>query len=379
MAATVTNDLLRQLAAFQAANGCAVSIYVAFDPSSTPTTPDVEAKFNSVLSWAEKEAEASAKGRTHGCQTALREDLAHLRSWWDNEFDRDGSRGVAIFASSADGLFQAVPLPAAVGDSVQIGPSLHLAPLAGRLGRDDGALVLVVSRERGTVYRLGGGRLHEVVDESDDLPGQHTQGGWSQARYERHIDELVKQHLKTVGDEVDRRVHNHGQLKIAVVCGEDLRSEFESALSTEARAAVVGWTTADAHAGPVELLQLVRPLLDEAAAHEEREVLERWQEERGRGGRAAAGWKQVLDAASDARVDTLLIEEDAHVQAWQCPQCGRASADGGGCPLDGTKLAERPDGADLAIQQTILHGGTLVRFGSGALGAAQGIAALLRF
>jgi hypothetical protein len=88
----------------------------------------------------------------------------------------------------------------------------------------------------------------------------------------------------------------------------------------------------------------------------------------------------VLDAASDARVETLLLEERPAERAWQCPQCGRASADGGKCPLDDEKLEERPDGADLAIQQTVLHGGTLVRLGSGALGGdAAGIAALLRF
>jgi hypothetical protein len=87
----------------------------------------------------------------------------------------------------------------------------------------------------------------------------------------------------------------------------------------------------------------------------------------------------VLDAASDARVDVLLFEEGAQGQAWECPQCGRASADGGKCPLDDTKLEEREDGADLAIRQTVLNGGSFVRLGAGGLGDAAGIAALLRF
>jgi peptide chain release factor subunit 1 len=379
MASTVTNDLVRQLAAFRAASGCAISIYVDLDPSSVPTPAEAETKFNAAVSHAEKDAEAQASDRGHDCRTAVRDDLERIRAWWDDEFDRDGARGVAIFASSADGLFQALSLPEAAGDSVQIGASLHLGPIAGRLGRDDGALVAVVSRERGTVYRLGGGRLHEVVDESDDLPGQHTQGGWSQARYQRHIENLVKQHLKTIGDELDKRVRRQTHLQMVVVCPEELRGDFESELSNEGRAALAGWATAEAHAGPDELLEIARPLLDEAAARNEQETLERWEEEHGRGGRAASGWKQVLDAASDARVDVLLLEEGARQAAWECPQCGRASADGGKCPLDGTKLDERADGADLAIQQTVLHGGTLVRLGSGALGDAAGVAALLRF
>jgi peptide chain release factor subunit 1 len=378
-AATVTNELVRRLAGFRASNGCAISIFVDLDPSTVPTAPDVETKFHSVLAQAEKQADAYARDRDHDCRAAVRADLDGIRAWLETDLDRDGAHGVAIFASSGDGFFQAFPLAVGVGDSVQIGPSLHLGPITGRLGRDDGALVAVVSRERGTVYRLAGGRLHEVVDESEDVPGQHNQGGWSQARYQRHIEHLVSAHLKTVGDEVGKRVRGAGDLKMVVVCAEELRSEFESALSSDGRAAVVGWATAEAHAGLGELLEIARPFLDEAQAREEQETVERWEEERGRGGRAAAGWKQVLDAASDARVDVLLVEEGAGHQAWECPQCGRASADGGKCPLDDTKLEERADGADLAIRQTVLHGGAFVRLGAGGLGDSSGIGALLRF
>jgi peptide chain release factor subunit 1 len=375
MVSTMTNDRVRELAAFRAKNGCAISIYIGLDPSSVPTPSEADTKLNAALAQVERDA----GDRGDECRASVRADLGRIQTWWDDEFDRDGTLSVAIFASSGDGLFRALSLPELVADSVQLGSVLHVVPIAEPFARNDGALVAVVSRERGTVYRVTAGRLHEVVDETDDVPGQHAQGGWSQARYQRHIEQLVKQHLKTIGEELDKRVHRQSQLKLVVVCPEDLRTDFESALSNEGRAALLGWATAEAHAGPDELLSLARPLLDEAQARDEEKTLERWQEEHGRGGRAAAGWKQVLDAASDGRVEVLLLEEGLSKRAWQCPDCGRVSADGGKCPLDGTKLEEQPSGADLALQQTVLHGGTLVRFGPGALGEAIGIAALLRF
>jgi hypothetical protein len=375
MATAVTTDTLRGLAGFRAANGCAISIFLDLDPSATPTPPDVETKFNSHLSEAEKLADAQPGGRD--CRLALRDDLTRIRDWWDDEFDRDGANGVAIFASGGDGFFRALPLAEGVGDAVRIGPSLYLTPLAGALDRD-GSLVAVISRERGTVYRFDGGRLVEVADESEEQPGQHDQGGWSQARYQRHIEHLVQQHLKTVGGELDKQVRGRG-LQIVAVGPEEMRSDFESALSSETREAIVGWTTADAHAGASELLEVVKPLLDQARARADQEVLERFEEEHGRGGRAATGWKQVLEAASDARIDVLLLEEDASARGWECPQCGRASADGGSCPLDGTKLEERDDASDLALHQTLANGGSVLTVGSGALGDSKGIAALLRF
>jgi hypothetical protein len=375
MATAVTTDILRELAGFRAENGCAISIYLDLDPSATPTIPDVETKFNSVLAEAEKLAETVPGGRD--CRLALRDDLVRIREWWDDEFERDGARGVAVFASSSDGLLRSLLLGHGVGDSVRIAPTLHLAPLAGAL-QPNGALVAFVSRERGTVYRVEDSRLVEVADESEEQPGQHDQGGWSQGRYQRHIDHLVQQHLKSVGGELDRRVRGGGP-RIVLVGPEEMRSDFEAKLSSEAREAIVGWTTAEAHAGPVELLEVARPLLDEARARADADALARYEEERGRGGRAAAGWKQVLDAASDARVAVLLVEEGASGRAWECPQCGRASADGGSCPLDGAKLEERDDPVDLALHRTLAGGGSLVRVGAGALGDAKGIGALLRF
>jgi len=374
MATVVTTDTLRGLAGFRAESGCALSIYLDLDPSSTPTIPDVETKFNALLTEAEKSADAIA---ARDCRLAVRDDLGRIRTWWHDDFDRDGARGVAVFASSADGFFRALPLAEASGDSVHIGPTLYISPLAGAIDRD-AALVAVVSRERGTLYRLEGGRLREIADESEPQPGQHDQGGWSQARYQRHIDHLVHQHLKTVGSTLDE--HARGRtLRIVVVGPDEMRGELEGALSNEARAAIVGWTTAEAHAGPSELLEVARPLLDEARARADQAALARFEELHGRGERSATGWKQVLDAASDARVEVLLVEECARARAWECPQCGRASADGGSCPLDGSKLEERDDAVDLALHQTLAHGGSVVRVGAGALGGAKGIAALLRY
>src|SRR6185437_2261619 len=153
------------------------------------------------------------------------------------------------------------------------------------------------------------GRLAEEVDESEETQGQHDQGGWSQARYQRHIEKLVRDHLKTVGSELDRRARRTSDLLLVLVAPEEMRGEIEGLLSAEAREALVGWANAEAHASPSELLEIVRPLIDEGVARREAELVERWRSERGRGARASSGWEETLAAASDARVDVLLLEE----------------------------------------------------------------------
>ena len=113
---------------------------------------------------------------------------------------------------------------------------------------------------------------------------------------------------------------------------------------------------------------------------DERAAIERWRERAAKGSRASSGWAETLDAASDARIELLLYEEGANRAAHECPKCGRALLDGGECPLDGTPLEPRQSGLDLAVHQTLLHGGSLLAVGHHAdLGAVEGLAALLRF
>ncbi|MBV8080827.1 MAG: hypothetical protein JO186_10695 [Actinobacteria bacterium] len=374
--AAVTWETLRELANFRSESGCAVSLYVDLDPSTAPTPADAETRFNSLLNAAERATEE--RDYDHERRQALIRDLHRIRTWWDVDFDRDGTQGVAVFASSLEGLWRTLPLPEPVADEVRLERELHVAPLVPIAAKGEGALVAFVGRERGQVFRLLNGRLEEVVDQTDEQPGQHTQGGWSQARYQRHIEKLVQEHLKSVGDELDRRFRRGG-LEIVVVSAPELRNDFEAAVSPEVRDAIVGWATAEAHATPAELLEVVTPHLDRARAESVTESLERWQGEIGRDGRAAAGWEQTLEAASDGRVAVLFVQDAANAKAYRCPECGRGSASPGSCPLDGHPLDEVEDGLDLAIHRTLEYGGAIVPVEGSDLDGHEGIGALLRF
>ena len=373
----MTWEALRELAGFRSERGCAFSFYLGLDPSTTPTPADAETRLRSLLARAEKEF-ANGGDRGHEEKVAVARDLNRIRDWWNGEFDRDGARGVAIFVSGTDGFWRVLPLPRAVPDEVHLGRRLRLTPLVELAGDGDGALVAVVNRERGQVFRLRSGRLEEIVDRSEEQPGQHDQGGWSQARFQRHIERLVAAHLKTVGGEIDKRVRRSRGPQLVIVAPEELRSEIGSALSAEARDSIVGWASAEAHASAGELLEAARPVLERARAARIQEALARWREERGKHGRASSGWAETLEAASDGRVELLLLGERAGAKAFRCPECGRAQAVEGSCPLDGTTL-EPGAGADLAVEHTLAQGGAVMKVPGGALDDAGGIGALLRF
>ncbi|HZB24459.1 MAG TPA: Vms1/Ankzf1 family peptidyl-tRNA hydrolase [Gaiellaceae bacterium] len=378
MAATITWGRLRELAAFRAAAGCAISLYVDLDPSIAPTAGDVDSRFNALVNEAEKTAGRDAV--SHDAREALKADLARIRRFFDSEFDRDGVHGLALFAAGGDNLWVTLPLSERVPDAIKIRRDLHLSPLVPLVGRSDGAVVAVVGREQGHLYRLRDGRLEEVVDRSEEQPGRHDQGGWSQARYQRHIENLVQEHFKDVAEALDQQLRRARGPRVVLVASEEARSEFMNSLSNEAKAAVVGATQAEAHATPAELLEIVKPHLVQARLADERSVLDRWQEEAGRNGRAASGWEQTLEAASDGRVEMLLFSEGVEREAWQCAACGRGSAVGGSCPLDGETLERVDEGLEVAVHRTLAHGGTVLAVEANRdLDPVEGIGALLRY
>src|SRR5262245_4345073 len=206
MAETVSWDGLRELAEFRAEKGCAVSFYLDLDPATAPTAGEAATRVNSLLLEGERHAEANSRGLTHDQRVALKHDFARIRDFFANEFERNGARGVAVFSAGMDNVWRPQPLIEAVPDRVRVGREFHLAPLVPLVGRGEGAIVASVGRERGELFRLRAGRLDEIVERTDDVPGRHDQGGWSQARYQRHIEKLVGEHLKDVAEELDRRV-----------------------------------------------------------------------------------------------------------------------------------------------------------------------------
>jgi peptide chain release factor subunit 1 len=380
MAETVSWDGLRELAGFRAEKGCAISLYVNLDPSIAPTAGDADTRVSSLLAEAERSDGANRTHLTHEQRVGLKSDFERIVRYFENEFSRDGTQGLALFSAGLDNVWRALSLVDSVPDKVHVGREFYLAPLVPLVGRGEGAIVAVVGRERGQLFRLRGGRLEEIIDRTEDAPGRHDQGGWSQANYARHIEKLVHEHLRGVAAELDRRVRRLRGPKVVVVSSDETRAEFDALLSAEVKKAVIGWTSAEAHASPVDLLQLAEPFLAEWRAKEESATVGRWRDEAGRGGRAASGWAETLEAASDARVEILLYQDGVDHEAWQCPACGRLALDGTSCPLDGTAMERREDGLDLCVHQTLAHGGIVWTVTAHHdLEPVEGIGALLRY
>ena len=134
-----------------------------------------------------------------------------------------------MFCSGQDDLFEVIQLARPTPGRVVIGRSPYVEPLVSVL-QQRRWLVALVSRRLGRV--LGGSvdQLREQANFDDCVRGQHDQGGWSQANYERSIEKDTDDHLRRVAGGVNQRLREERFDRVAIGGPVEIVPRLESHL-----------------------------------------------------------------------------------------------------------------------------------------------------
>jgi peptide chain release factor subunit 1 len=368
-------DQLRRLAELRLDRPVVLSLYLNLDPSEFATPPARKTAVRSLVDEAERRLR-ERNGLSHEDRVALHASLERATNFLENELPTDGAHGVAVFSSEAADLFEALRLPRAVPNQVFIGYSPLVGPLA-RLERRERWCVALVNRRDARILRGSPESLREVEQIHDEVFGQHDQGGWSQARYQRGVEKEKDDHLKNTGDALMRHFKRQPFERLIVGGPREVVTAFESKLHQYLQERLAGRIEVDVeHSNPDEVLEAARPLLEELERTRELEALERL------GERGVTGVEDVLPPLHERRVEILLLDEQfGGVPGVQCLVCGWLGLDGDRCPADGSELIRLDDLTEAMIELSVQQAAELlpVRHERGALEAHGGAAALLRF
>jgi len=370
-------DLAKSLAAARAEKPTAVSCYVELDPATVPTATELASQVTSLVTAARQAAEAA--GEDHDVTAHLRADVDRIAHFLADGLDRSGANGLALFVSTELERWEEVVLPGPVASAVHVGRTFVLVPLLEFLERDRTVVVAAVGRDRGTLWRFRSGRVEELADLGRDGQGQHDQGGWSQARYQRSRDREALDHMRRVAAAIAEHVAPGSRTLVVVATTEELRAAFELLLETHVRKALLGFTHLEKQEGARELVPDVGHMLDARLRVEREALLTRWRDELGQGaGLASESWPEALEASWEGRVEGILVDGRTEV-AFECPACGRGYLRAGACDLDGSTLVPALGGAlELVVRGTLLHDGE-VRWAPDEIEQPAGIAALFRY
>jgi peptide subunit release factor 1 (eRF1) len=353
---SLTRETLGHLAALRSEGHVVLSAYLDLDPARFTHLRDRCTELDSLLDEAEHRALENDE-LSHADQKALRSDVEHVRELLANkeELAPPSTRGLAIFWSGPARIFEVVRLPRTVEPIAVVAATPLIEPLA-EIAAPERWCVLLVSRRSARIFSGTREKLAEVDELLDDVHGQHAQGGWSQARYQRSIEREADDHIRATGERLFERFKQRPFDRLLVGGPSELHGRVEGALHTDLRKRLAGMFEIDVErASADEVHRRAVPLIEAAEREREQRALAQLREGIAPGGHAATGAEEVLEALSERRVQTLLVAEGFGAPGFACPQCGWLVSDSesGACPADGSELERHDDVIERAIAAAI--------------------------
>lgn len=350
------------------------SLYLDVDGARYPRPSDVAVRVDHLLRLASQRAEPMAADE----RAAVDDDLARIREWLIGDFDRGSTRGVAIFSSTARGLFETVRLPVSVRDHISLGAEPDLAQLCSALASTETALVIAVDTERSRLFRVRSGEVEELEAPSDELP-HRIDIDIELGSYERRHEELARQHYRRVAqaaaDETERRPVDHLVLNGPAAAVAAVESHLPSRLG----GLVVGRLGLPMSSDPHRIAQAATEALEAAGDRHRAALLEELRERASTGTGAVTGLDATLDALGAGLVRSLVVEDGFEHGGGRCPSCGLLVARDGSCQRCGVAVDEVDDVVAAAMTDAFLHHVELGVIGDGDISALGHIGALKRW
>lgn len=259
---------------------------------------------------------------------ALQDSLA-LRSEARASFDADRLRfdellesaelddtdGVAIFACDRIGLWEAIGAQTPFDTQVTAGPTAELFQLARLLDDQVSAVIAVVDTNTCRLFVTRRGAIVERFGPDEDTAEhtRHDTGGWSQARFQRHVDMQDKRFAKESADAVDRLVERERPAHVILAGDERAISFLDPELSERVRPLVEHVARIDMRATVEDVREEIAPLLGALEEADGMAAADRavagWRS----GGLGVVGMDATMAALEIGQADELIVDESVQV------------------------------------------------------------------
>ena len=343
-------ESLQRLLGLKTGGHRALSLYLSFEPSQLPNLRERHMQASSLLDDAARRQEQDASA-SHEQRMAMREDVERVRELLkdERELAPESARGLAIFSCGAAGIFELVSLPGPVDPQVSVESQLLVEPLLEQAAVS-GWCVLLISHRASRVFVGDRVALVEVASVLDDVHKHHAQGGWSQSRYQRGIEQETDEHIRAACELLLERLRARPFERLLIGGPAELHHRVEHKLQRDLQERLAGSFEIDVErAGAEEVHRRAQPLIEADERASEQHALQRLREGLAPSDHAAVGLDEVLELLNERRVQVLLMPHAFTAAGFVCPSCGRLSTVAAPCPLDGAQPQAREDIVESAI------------------------------
>ena len=376
-AGSSVEELLLKLADFEPTILPVVSIYLNTQCDQHGRTPDVQP-------YLDREFKSLA--RTWPAGTPEREsfdcDGDRIRAFVAEGLETSAN-GLAIFACSGKEFFETIQLTAPVHEHrIYVYNQPHLYQLALIDDENPRYAAVFTDANRARIFVFGLGRKLDDDQVKNKTMHRVKVGGWSQARYQRRVENAQSQHAKEVAEHLVEIVRKDRISHIVIAGDSETVPLLMEHLPQEIRGMVVAGPKIANHASEREIFSATIDTIKEESAKTESEKVDLLLQLYRARGLAVVGPEATLEALTNGQVDELLLskllertnEEPALIDAMIAPEIPDSS---GGTGSDQPREASLPD---LLVTKATQTGAAIVFIEeSTLLEAVGGVGAILRW
>jgi peptide chain release factor subunit 1 len=293
--------LIERLVAFEPTEFPFISLYLNTQPDETGRDhygPFVRKQFDELA----KTFESRSPGRD-----SLDRDVERIQDYLENKLEKSAN-GAAIFACAGADFFEAVQLEAPIERhrlSVANVPDVY--PLARLVDQYPAYAVLVADSNAARIFVFGMSRKLDQQEIIGEKTNRTQVGGWSQARYQRHMENIHLQHAKEVVGALERVVREENIEHVILAGDEVIIPVLREQLPRELDEKVVDVLRLGINTPEHELMQTTLERIRQQDAETDAEKVGRMIGEFRSGGLGIAGVEKTRAALEIGQVDELLI------------------------------------------------------------------------
>ena len=294
------------------------------------------------------------------------------------------ANGVAIFAcAGADEFFQTIEFNVPFqNDRFFVFDRPHLYPLARLIEQNPIYAVLLADTNSANIFVFQRGRALEVESIESPKTNRTEVGGWSQMRYQRHIDNLHMHHAKEVIEELDKIIREDNIKQVILAGNEDVIIPIlRENLTKELESKVIGTLRLEVNTPEKQLLEEADQLIHQIDTLKDKEKIDHLNDQNYADGLGVTGVEKTLAALENGQVQELYLSANFNEIEYDKNQVQKileAYAPGGNGDIP--SVTESRQIADLLVRQAVASADN-IRFieDDNLLEEHGGVGALLRY
>lgn len=287
-------------------------------------------------------------------------DRERILAYVNNDAPTDGT-GVAIFACLGEDVWQTVPLYAPVETYVVADRYPHLFQLARMQDDFEPYAVVMTDSTESRMFVVALNRVLKAGEsEANETVNRMDVGAWSQGRYQRHVENIIKLQTKDIAEQLAKTVRYYDIQHIIMAGPDSIRGIVREVLPKELSEKVLDWVNLDMTAGVDQMLAAVEPLITQAERDQEADDVDTLEAQvNSVGGLGVAGIEATAQALSKGQVRLLIMLGSFQAPGSRNPESGFLyngvqTTD----PYDGTQL-ETVDLKEAFTAKAMQQGSTI--------------------